>query len=84
MRPPLGRMMALASLDPVLVLGDREIELGTHQWASGTVAPQAASKRARIASSSMSWKPGRCAGMAPMSPPPCTLFCPRSGLSPEP
>ena len=25
-----------------------------------------------------------CSGIAPMSPPPCTLFCPRSGLRPEP
>ncbi len=33
---------------------------------------------------SRSWKPGRRAGIAPMSPPPCTLFCPRSGLRPHP
>ena len=27
---------------------------------------------------------GELVGNAPMSPPPCTLFCPRSGLRPEP
>ena len=32
----------------------------------------------------MSWKPGSLFGIAPMSPPPCTLFWPRSGLRPEP
>jgi hypothetical protein len=30
----------------------------------------------------MSWNPARRFGIAPMSPPPCTLFCPRNGLSP--
>ncbi len=33
---------------------------------------------------SMSWKPGSLFGIAPMSPPPCTLFWPRSGFRPEP
>jgi predicted glycogen debranching enzyme len=37
--PPLGRMLALASLDPVLVLGDRRVRLGVHEWADGTIAP---------------------------------------------
>ncbi len=47
--------------------------------------PQAASNFARAASSfSMSWKPGSLLGIAPMSPPPCTLFWPRSGLTPLP
>ena len=47
--------------------------------------PQAASNRARAsASCSMSWKPGSLFGMAPMSPPPCTLFWPRSGFTPLP
>ena len=52
----------------------------------GTIGvPHAASKRARAsASHSMSWKPGSLFGIAPMSPPPCTLFWPRSGFSPEP
>ncbi|MHB1781861.1 MAG: amylo-alpha-1,6-glucosidase [Acidimicrobiales bacterium] len=34
-----GRMLGLASLDPVLVLGDRRIRLATHEWASGAVSP---------------------------------------------
>ena len=29
-------------------------------------------------------RPAAGSGCAPMSPPPCTLFCPRRGLSPEP
>ena len=47
--------------------------------------PQAASKRIRASTfSTMSWKPGSLFGIAPMSPPPCTLFWPRKGLSPLP
>ncbi len=47
--------------------------------------PHAASNRARpSASRSMSWKPASLFGIAPMSPPPCTLFCPRSGFTPLP
>ena len=38
-QPPIGRMLGLASLDPVLVLGDRRIALGTHEWTDGTIAP---------------------------------------------
>ncbi len=30
------------------------------------------------------WNPGSLSGSAPMSPPPCTLFWPRAGTSPEP
>ena len=47
--------------------------------------PQVSSNRA-LASAffSMSWNPGSLFGIAPMSPPPCTLFCPRRGLSPDP
>ncbi len=37
--PPGGRALALASLDPVLVLGDRRVPLATHRWADGTLAP---------------------------------------------
>ena len=37
--PPGGRHLALASLDPVLVVGDTRIRLGTHRWADGTLAP---------------------------------------------
>jgi predicted glycogen debranching enzyme len=37
--PPIGRQLALACLDPVLVLGDRQVRLGTHEWGSGAVDP---------------------------------------------
>jgi predicted glycogen debranching enzyme len=37
--PPIGRRLALAALDPVLVIGDRRIALGTHEWADGTIDP---------------------------------------------
>ena len=50
----------------------------------GTVAPQAASNGARSSSFSTCWKPGSRSGSAPMSPPPWTLFWPRSGLRPLP
>jgi len=39
-RPPIGRMMGLASLDPVLVLGDQRVRLAVHGWASGAVDPE--------------------------------------------
>ncbi len=38
-RPPLGRMLGLAALDPVLVIGDRRVRLAVHEWAGGTVDP---------------------------------------------
>jgi predicted glycogen debranching enzyme len=38
-RPPIGRMMGLVSLDPVLVVGDRRIRLAVHRWAGGAVDP---------------------------------------------
>ena len=38
----------------------------------------------RTSSFSTCWNPGSRSGSAPMSPPPCTLFWPRSGLSPDP
>ena len=38
-QPPIGRQLGLASLDPVLVIGDRRIALGTHEWGDGTIAP---------------------------------------------
>ncbi len=38
--PPGGRMLALAALDATLVLGDRRVELATHRWADGTLAPR--------------------------------------------
>lgn len=37
--PPIGRRLALACLDPVLVLGDRRVRLAIHEWASGAVDP---------------------------------------------
>jgi predicted glycogen debranching enzyme len=38
-RPPGGRMLGLASLDPVLCVGDARIRLAVHEWASGAVDP---------------------------------------------
>ena len=47
--------------------------------------PHARSNRSRAAASfSMSWNPGSLLGIAPMSPPPWTLFWPRSGFTPLP
>lgn len=37
--PPSGRMLGLAALDPVLVVGDRRIRLAVHEWGSGAVDP---------------------------------------------
>ncbi len=37
--PPIGRMVGLVALDPVLVLGDERIRLATHEWADGAIAP---------------------------------------------
>jgi predicted glycogen debranching enzyme len=37
--PPGGRMLGLAALDPVLVLGDARIRLGMHEWVDGSVDP---------------------------------------------
>ena len=37
--PPAGRMLALAAIDPVLVLGDARIRLAVHDWADGSVDP---------------------------------------------
>lgn len=37
---PIGRMLGLVALDPVLVIGDRKIRLGAHEWVDGTVAPE--------------------------------------------
>ena len=38
-RPPGGRMLGLASLDLVLVLGDTRVRLATHEWTSGAIDP---------------------------------------------
>ncbi|MEX2618939.1 MAG: glycogen debranching enzyme N-terminal domain-containing protein [Egibacteraceae bacterium] len=37
--PPAGRHLALVALDPVLVIGDTRVGLGTHRWSDGTLAP---------------------------------------------
>lgn len=37
--PPGGRHLALAALDPVVIIGDRRVELGVHEWRSGVLAP---------------------------------------------
>jgi len=36
---PIGRMLGLAALDPVLVIGDNVVRLGVHEWSDGTIAP---------------------------------------------
>jgi predicted glycogen debranching enzyme len=38
-RPPGGRMLGLAALDPTLVVGDRRVRLAVHEWAGGAVDP---------------------------------------------
>jgi len=38
--PPGGRMMALAALDPTLVLGERRVRLAVDEWASGAIDPR--------------------------------------------
>jgi predicted glycogen debranching enzyme len=38
--PPGGRMLGLAALDPVLVLGDARVRLAAHEWADGSVDPR--------------------------------------------
>ncbi|HZQ85059.1 MAG TPA: amylo-alpha-1,6-glucosidase [Acidimicrobiales bacterium] len=38
-QPPIGRQLALAALDPVLVVGDARVRLGTLEWAGGAVDP---------------------------------------------
>jgi predicted glycogen debranching enzyme len=38
-KPPIGRMLGLASVDPFLVVGDRRIGLATHEWVGGAVDP---------------------------------------------
>jgi len=38
-RPPGGRMLGLAALDPVLAIGDARHRLAVHEWADGSVDP---------------------------------------------
>ena len=51
---------------------------------AGISVPQAVSNLPRRAGSVTFWNPGSLLGREPMSPPPWTLFCPRSGTRPEP
>src|ERR687893_772686 len=51
---------------------------------SGNGASQTSSKSSWASGSFQSQPPTILSGRAPMSPPPCTLFCPRKGLRPEP
>jgi len=37
---PGSRMLGLAALDPVIVVGDRRIRLATHEWSGGIVDPK--------------------------------------------
>ena len=37
--PPGRRMLALAALDPVLVVGDSRIRLAVHEWSNGSIDP---------------------------------------------
>src|SRR5215470_2189724 len=37
--PPGRRMLGLAALDPVLVVGDARVRLAVHEWSNGTVDP---------------------------------------------
>lgn len=38
--PPAGRMLGLAALDAVLVLGDRRVRLASDEWAGAVIDPQ--------------------------------------------
>jgi predicted glycogen debranching enzyme len=38
-RPPGGRMLGLAAIDPILIIGERRIRLAVHEWASGVIDP---------------------------------------------
>lgn len=37
--PPRSRQLGLLSLDPTIIIGDRRIELATHEWSGGSLAP---------------------------------------------
>ncbi len=39
-KPPGGRMLGLAALDPVVTLGDARVRLAVHEWGDGTVDPR--------------------------------------------
>ncbi len=82
----LGRILAdgveraqLAVLHGLEHLGHVPPVLGLQRHAPGLL------ELGRTAGSVVqSWNPTRRLGIAPMSPPPCTLFWPRSGFTPEP
>jgi predicted glycogen debranching enzyme len=38
-RPPAGRMLGLAALDPTLVIDGRRVRLAVHEWSGGAVDP---------------------------------------------
>jgi predicted glycogen debranching enzyme len=38
-KPPGGRMLGLAALDPILIIGEHRIPLAVHEWASGAIDP---------------------------------------------
>src|SRR5439155_23824831 len=38
-RPPPGRHLGLAALDPTLVIGDRRVRLAVDEWQGGTIDP---------------------------------------------
>jgi Glycogen debranching enzyme len=38
-RPPGGRMLGLAAIDPILIIGERRIPLAVHEWVSGVIDP---------------------------------------------
>jgi predicted glycogen debranching enzyme len=38
-KPPAGRQLGLASVDPVVIIGDMRYRLGTHEWESGAIEP---------------------------------------------
>src|ERR1700680_1630371 len=37
--PPGGRVLGLAALDASIVIGDRRVRLGVHEWSSGAIDP---------------------------------------------
>jgi predicted glycogen debranching enzyme len=38
-KPPAHRQLGLASVDPVVIIGDMPYRLGTHEWGSGAIEP---------------------------------------------
>jgi predicted glycogen debranching enzyme len=38
-KPPGGRMLGLAALDPTLIVGERRVRLAVHEWATGAIDP---------------------------------------------